>query len=831
MNFKDLMSKLDSIAEADATGRIDYKANQAQDAKEKAIADVKQMASTPMNSIPRFGVAIDPKTGQIFYGDAGNDGGTINPKGYPYKWMQPGGPAESIADGNIIKTAGLEIIDKGGYAYVDPGKLATLGQEEEKQPEKPDQGGKPDLTSIDQLIADLEKCNQGGKEEKPNKPNQPNTPITQKPKPQGWEAHGGQNNAGGAAFGNPTISGSTDPNNPRINPGSLRDKASKQRVPDVPVQQATAYNLTPQEAKNILDNGQPNDIARYGGKAALQKIASGVKESIYEGLLAEFGIELDEAPLTQYGTAGANVQAGRQAYQSAQAAQNLTTNMNNMIRGGQQAVQTAAPTIAKAGAKGAVKGGLKGVPFLGAVVNGAEAVMYARDGDYVNAALSATGAVASFFPPIGTAVATGIGTYQTGREIVSAFKDDDTEPSQQQGGKTNPQQGANPATMKFDPNVQALQKRILAKDPNALPKFGADGKMGPETQAAMAKTGIKESRMTDHELLADLRNRLAMLEADQAPAADGQQTAQDQQGQAQIIPATAEDKSQLDAIGQVLKDQSNPVDQIVMFANGKQGAVITPEGSGKSFIVDLDDGTTVLAKGGVPTQFTIDDAYAELGIPQDQTQGQDTQVNESLKGQALRFLIKRLKRPAVAAAKGVMDYVKKNPRKVGAGLGLLALGASELGGKTPPTPPTPPNGPTGPTTHTDQGGKADCEELIKQLEAAIAPFKDPKYANDKQVQAMLQKAQATIDAKRGKTADIDPNKLTVGVTTPAAGTVPDAVQKSMDAVAGAPTTGKDAKGNTIYTDKNGITYDQSGKSLTPESSDGELARWLKIAHG
>lgn len=36
-------------------------------------------------------------------------------------------------------------------------------------------------------------------------------------------------------------------------------------------------------------------------------------------------------------------------------------------------------------------------------------------------------------------------------------------------------------------NLLAMQKAILAKDPKALPKHGADGKMGPETRAAMAK--------------------------------------------------------------------------------------------------------------------------------------------------------------------------------------------------------------------------------------------------------------------------------------------------------------------------------------------------------
>jgi hypothetical protein len=46
---------------------------------------------------------------------------------------------------------------------------------------------------------------------------------------------------------------------------------------------------------------------------------------------------------------------------------------------------------------------------------------------------------------------------------------------------------------KSDPKVKELQDRILTKDPNALPKFGADGQMGPETRAAMTRLGIKES--------------------------------------------------------------------------------------------------------------------------------------------------------------------------------------------------------------------------------------------------------------------------------------------------------------------------------------------------
>ena len=49
------------------------------------------------------------------------------------------------------------------------------------------------------------------------------------------------------------------------------------------------------------------------------------------------------------------------------------------------------------------------------------------------------------------------------------------------------------ASAKSDPKVKELQDRILAKDPRALPKYGADGVMGKETQAAMQRLGIKES--------------------------------------------------------------------------------------------------------------------------------------------------------------------------------------------------------------------------------------------------------------------------------------------------------------------------------------------------
>jgi len=50
--------------------------------------------------------------------------------------------------------------------------------------------------------------------------------------------------------------------------------------------------------------------------------------------------------------------------------------------------------------------------------------------------------------------------------------------------------------------VKDLQDLILAKDPDALPEFGADGKMGPETRAAMKKLGIVE--ITELQRIIDL---------------------------------------------------------------------------------------------------------------------------------------------------------------------------------------------------------------------------------------------------------------------------------------------------------------------------------------
>jgi hypothetical protein len=77
MDLRSLMNKLDTIAERSLPmpgdgGRAQYDKFKADDARAAAVAQVKQWMSTPLSDIARLGVAIDPKTGIIYYGDAGN---------------------------------------------------------------------------------------------------------------------------------------------------------------------------------------------------------------------------------------------------------------------------------------------------------------------------------------------------------------------------------------------------------------------------------------------------------------------------------------------------------------------------------------------------------------------------------------------------------------------------------------------------------------------------------------------------------------------------------------------------------------------------------------
>ena len=165
------------------------------------------------------------------------------------------------------------------------------------------------------------------------------------------------------------------------------------------------------------------------------------------------------------------------------------------------------------------------VPYAGAAYSAADAVNRAQLGDTTGAALSGAGALPFIGIPAIAAQAIR-DKYKTGswfpddEEIAKAYGTS-TQPPVKTQPKTTPD--AQPATvpttkLKFDPKVKAIQDKILAKDPNALPKYGADGKLGQETQTAMKRLGItaesqnKGIAMHDSTKLKELKSRLNHLE-------------------------------------------------------------------------------------------------------------------------------------------------------------------------------------------------------------------------------------------------------------------------------------------------------------------------------
>jgi len=71
----------------------------------------------------------------------------------------------------------------------------------------------------------------------------------------GWVKAGGTETGGLAATGNPTLSGSTDPNNKNIRPGSLRDRAAQQRLTAVPSQQTVYVGAPNSNANGVVVGG------------------------------------------------------------------------------------------------------------------------------------------------------------------------------------------------------------------------------------------------------------------------------------------------------------------------------------------------------------------------------------------------------------------------------------------------------------------------------------------------------------------------------------------------------------------------------------------------
>lgn len=157
----------------------------------------------------------------------------------------------------------------------------------------------------------------------------------------------------------------------------------------------------------------------------------------------------------------------------------------NKIELNEAAAATAAKVAGQA-APGMLAKAARFIPGVGLVAGGYDAYKRAQAGDYTGAALSAGAGIAGLVPGLGTAVSTGLIGAQMGRDYA---KTGSVIPGYDEIGKAA-QKGQAP-TPAPQPNRKTGVASPVTQMQSELQKAGAtitvDGKMGPQTRAAMAK--------------------------------------------------------------------------------------------------------------------------------------------------------------------------------------------------------------------------------------------------------------------------------------------------------------------------------------------------------
>ena len=396
-----------------------------------------------------------------------------------------------------------------------------------------------------------------------------------------------------------------------------------------------------------------------------------------------------------------------------------------------------------------------------------------------------------------------------------------------QAGIDKVKQASDAKTLGYDPSkYPTTPQEIMAfQKANGLTP---DGIAGPKTQAVLAKMGLTPPKpATVAEDIKSLQDKLAMIE-------NGQWRLEED---ADYRVWMLEDGTVIGEQGEVITNESvlSEVNWGAMAGDAWKGA----KGLAKNFAGGLagkaQQGTAKSAEELAAMQAARTAAGKKVLSPsQIKNLGLDTAKVTKAQGMANTLGQKIHMNPGKAALGAAAAGGIGAAALMGAGGGASPTGTTTGSGSetgTTTTPDVTPN--TVPDNKPTDGASQGQEALIAQIKELMSHEwgEDPEWIKATgHAQVVLDKVtkadplQAAADAKNDTgSQSASPANTTTGT--------PDAVQKSMDAVAGAPTQGKDAKGNPLYTDKSGITYDASGKSLTPESSDSELSRWLKIARG
>jgi hypothetical protein len=453
-SLRDLINKLGVIAEAPADPqRAAYDQFKADDAKTAAIEQVKKYASIPLNQIPRLANAIDPKTGIIYYGEPGGEGGgDSSPRKMPLRFMsqpdqKPMVDALTLAGLKVVPHEEKQLFGTGQYAKVEPaalqqvlaGPVAPTKPEGAAKPTGPDTSATNDSVKKE-LLAKLQAAVQALQA------------AMSAPTPAIKEHHLSVARNLMESFGYNTYEGFND----------TIQKGGWTAPPVSNVDMSSGNTLTKQ--------GEFGSV----GKAAAERRAAQEAERLAAQKAASTAATNVAAPVAKVAQ-----QAG--------------------INAGEKAVAGAAKT-------GALKTGGK---MLGKLIPGVGLAFGAKDaydrynkGDYFGAGLAGLSGLSSLVPGIGTAGALALDAANLARDYKAGRFDE-------------PEQGAQAtqAPTSSDSKVLLLQKNLIAAGAN----IKADGVMGPATQAAMKQypaalkgypwmTGLKEGIKT-------LQERLALIEA------------------------------------------------------------------------------------------------------------------------------------------------------------------------------------------------------------------------------------------------------------------------------------------------------------------------------
>ena len=843
MNLRDLMTKLDTIAEAD-DARAQYDKFKADDAKSAAIAQVKKMLAP--NGMQNF---IDPKDGIVKWQETmrGDSGGNGDIREFPFDWYKKGQNADFF---NILKTAGLEIVPVDRKMLFGTSQVAGI------------KGGPQALTDLDKPVAPVVKPPEGGGGGKPTGPRGEDTIAADAAKLEALTLQLDASLGGGGGKPDTKLPPTPPPNwKPPINPQTNKPFSWKEFLA------ATAVSAMP----GAVIGGVPGAAATglTGGAVdayhQLHKQQEGIEfnSSISQALTESFGYEFETAQVDEASwtdplgasaptantsnmrvggtnwTASAhdpnlfsNGQGATKTYQDLKGTSGVTklppataAEAPKIAAGLEKAgVKTVAPDVAKAALKaGGGKILSKLLPGVGLVVGTIDAIKRAEEGDWTGAAMAGASAMLSLVPGVGGVAAMGLDAANLARDYKAGKFSSDGGSGAPTGTTTGTTTGGG------DAKLVQLQKMIGAKP---------DGLMGPETKAKLqawqqkngltpdgmpgpltyGKAGIKEQQQTVAEGIRNLQERLALIET----------------------------KS---IIRESIKGQHYFLDANTYFLFNESGEMIT-------------DLTTIAAINEAHANGEVD---IEEGLWSDAAKGVMKYGGDAVNGvkNFVGSAVKGGANPAAAAKLAARDSEKlaakglsKSGLKTGAAIAknpktaaALAIGGGAglgyaLGGEKPTE--TPPGGGGGgggggsetgttttdtPTTTTDTPTTTDPKvaDLVKQIKDLMASHGDDDTAagNSPVWQQATSHARAVLDKTEKTSADQTKSDVAAAQTVKP-GYTPPSVAKPMPSDGG---QGASKTGTTTGTPILNLNGAADLSKMGVKESDDELARWLKIARG